>query len=319
MEVQILRYYLKNFSLILSLLIILLFVFYYIINIKVFNFSNILYIKKGESIDNIIKNELPDINSINFLAFKIYYRYNTLVNNKKIHYGHFSIEEKISYFELLNIISKPSNILNKITIVEGWSQKDLNNELSKYFTDFTPINYNEIIADTYYFNKFDKFNKFYTKLLNYKKKYINNLIDNTFFKKFTIDDLFIIASLIEKEGLDYNDKRNISSVIMNRLKIKMKLQIDATVIYALTEGDYNLNRKLLIKDLKIDHPYNTYIISSLPPKPISYVGTKTIELILENYKTNYLFYFFNKSLNKHIFSENYEQHKLKLNEYRNIK
>ena len=51
----------------------------------------------------------------------------------------------------------------------------------------------------------------------------------------------------------------------------MKLQIDATVLYAITEGRYDLNRKLLLSDLKIDHPYNTYINNGLPPKPISYV------------------------------------------------
>ena len=54
----------------------------------------------------------------------------------------------------------------------------------------------------------------------------------------------------------------------------------------------------------------------LPPNPISFVGTKTIDIIFENYKTDYLFYFFNKSLDKHVFSKTYEEHRNKLNEYR---
>ena len=99
----------------------------------------------------------------------------------------------------------------------------------------------------------------------------------------------------------------------------MKLQIDATVIYALTNGDNDLNRKLYLSDLKINHPFNTYIINGLPPKPISYVGTKTIGILIENYKTDFLFYFFNNSLKKHIFSKNYNEHKKKLNEYRKNK
>ena len=57
----------------------------------------------------------------------------------------------------------------------------------------------------------------------------------------------IIGSLIEKEGLDEEDKKKISSVIFNRLNKNMKLQIDATVLYAITNGKYNLNRKLLFK------------------------------------------------------------------------
>ena len=97
----------------------------------------------------------------------------------------------------------------------------------------------------------------------------------------------------------------------------MKLQIDASVIYAITDGKYNLNRKLLLKDLKVNHPFNTYHIYGLPPKPISYVGKKTLDLIFENYKSDFLFYFFNNSLNRHIFSKSFEEHKTKLNDYRN--
>ena len=135
--------------------------------------------------------------------------------------------------------------------------------------------------------------------------------------KYTVEELFIIGSLIEKEGLNYFDKKQISSVIINRLNNKIKLQIDATVIFALTNGNYNLGRKLNYSDLKVQHPYNTYVINGLPPGPIAFVGTKTIELILENYKTDFLFYFFNENYNKHIFSKNFEEHKRKLREYRN--
>ena len=84
----------------------------------------------------------------------------------------------------------------------------------------------------------------------------------------------IIGSLLEKEGLDEEDKKQISSVIFNRLDRKMKLQIDATVLFAITNGKYDLDRKLLRSDLKINHPFNTYIYKGLPPEPISYVGKK---------------------------------------------
>tara|TARA_B100000989_G_C19390534_1_gene405528 strand:- start:442 stop:831 length:390 start_codon:yes stop_codon:yes gene_type:complete len=126
----------------------------------------------------------------------------------------------------------------------------------------------------------------------------------------------IIGSLLEKEGLDNEDKSKISSVIFNRLNKNMKLQIDATVLFSLTNGNYDLNRKLLISDLKINHPYNTYLIRGLPPKPISYVGKETLDIIFENRETDFLFYFFDNSLKKHIFSKSYEQHINKLNEYR---
>ena len=106
---------------------------------------------------------------------------------------------------------------------------------------------------------------------------------------------------------------------MNRLKINMKLQIDATVIFALTGGKSDLKKKLTYADLKVDSPYNTYMNYGLPPEPISYVGHKTIEIIFENYRTDYLFYFYNSFEEKHIFSLNYEDHLKKLNEYRSKK
>ena len=79
---------------------------------------------------------------------------------------------------------------------------------------------------------------------------MNNFKDNIVYKKFTENEIMIIGSIIEKEGLDREDKKKISSVIFNRLNKNMKLQIDATVIYAITKGQYNLKRKLLFKDLE---------------------------------------------------------------------
>ena len=80
-----------------------------------------------------------------------------------------------------------------------------------------------------------------------------------------------------------------------------------------------IDLKLLFKDLKFDHPYNTYKYKGLPPKPITYVATETLDIILENYETDFLFYFYNNSLNKHIFSKNFKEHRKKLNEYRKNK
>ena len=76
---------------------------------------------------------------------------------------------------------------------------------------------------------------------------------------------------------------------------------------------------MLLSDLKFDDPFNTYLNKGLPPKPISYVGKKTIDIIFDDYKSDFLFYFFNKSLNRHIFSTTFADHKKKLNEYRNSK
>ena len=158
-------------------------------------------------------------------------------------------------------------------------------------------------------HSYETFELFFEKLKNQKKQIKKKYQDHELHNQYSFDELMIIGSLLEKEGKDNLDKKMIFSVIQNRLKKNMKLQLDATTIYAITDGNYDLGRDLLIKDLKIKHPYNTYYIKGLPPGPISYVGKKTMELIYENYKSNYLYYFYNNIEKKHIYSETYDEHR----------
>ena len=320
MEGLTLHYYLKIFS--VSLISVFLsFSIYisYVFNKEIKLNENPLKIEKGEKIVNIISKNIYNYSRLDFEIIKFYIKINQILNKKIIHYGDFNINDKASLFEFINTISQPSNILNKITIVEGWSKKQLNLELSKYFKDFHTIPYENIIADTYYFQNNISFESFLKKLIKDKQNYIETYQNNKIFNKFNQIEIMTIGSLLEKEGLDYQDKMLISSVIYNRLNKKMKLQIDATVIYSLTNGNYDLERKLLKSDLKTNHLFNTYLHNGLPPKPISYVGKKTLDILFKNYLTDFLFYFFDYSLNRHIFSKTFKEHKKKLNEYRNRK
>ena len=317
---QILHYYLKVFSLIIVTFLIITFLYaFYVLNRNLDISDKLITIKKGERFESFLNQNINDLLRLELLILKIYYKTSNVLLDKFIHFGEFFIEQDISALKLLEIISNPSNVINRITIVEGWTNKQLNFELSKFFKKTKDIAYEDIIADTYFLEKNSDFKNFNKNLITIKSKYMNNFKDNIVYKKFTENEIMTIGSLLEKEGLDIEDKKKISSVIYNRLNKKMKLQIDATVIYALTNGEYSMKRNLLLKDLKIDHPYNTYIYNGLPPKPISYVGKETLDIIFENYKTDFLFYFFNKSLNRHIFSKTYEEHRKKLNDYRNKK
>ena len=141
--------------------------------------------------------------------------------------------------------------------------------------------------------------------------------NNELLQKFSVEEIMIIASIVEKEGKTEEDKRLISSVIFNRLNKNLKLEIDATTIYSITKGRYKLKRKLTYNDLKIKDKYNTYFIRGLPPQPICYVSGKTIEIVMENYKSSYLFYFYDANLQKHVFSQTFNKHKKLLKKYRN--
>ena len=320
MEVQILLYYLKVFSIIIIIIFLILFISFNLsINKKLLLDNEYLVVPKGENISNIINTKIKNLNFLEIYIFKFYYNLNTYLFNKQLHYGDFYLGKNITFHKFLEILYEPSNILNKITIVEGWSKKELEYELSKHFTDIKEIPYNDILADTYFYEKNENINFFFNKLKKYKINYFEKFKENILNKNYNNEEIMIIGSLIEKEGLDYYDKKKISSVIFNRLKINMRLQIDASVLFAITDGEYNLNRNLNLSDLKFKHSFNTYVNYGLPPKPIAYVGTKTIDLIYENYKSDFLFYFFDNSLNKHIFSNDFENHKKKLNEYRNQK
>jgi UPF0755 protein len=314
LEEQILRFYLKVFS----FLLLFVFYFFYLFAVREINLkNNYFFIKKNENYINIVNNNIID-NNINLFFYKFTLRA-LLLLNKEIHFGKFKLNENPTYYQILKSIVLPSNFYNNITIIEGWSKNDLNIILLKLFEKSHEINYDKIIADTYFFSDGTSFSTFKKQL---DKRFLlikNKYKDHNLLQKYSFKEILIIGSLLEKEGIDYQDKRKIYSVIMNRLKLNMKLQIDATVIFSLTADKRDFDRKLTYDDLKIQHPYNTYMNYGLPPGPISYVGHKTIELIFEDYKTDYLFYFYNSFENQHIFSLNYRDHLKRLNEYRSKK
>jgi UPF0755 protein len=109
--------------------------------------------------------------------------------------------------------------------------------------------------------------------------------------------LIVAASLVESEAKVKEDRPLIASVISNRLQKGMKLQIDATVLYAIGHKD-----KVLYSDLEVDSPYNTYKIDGLPPTPISAAGKASLEAMLHPAATTYLYYVLSDKNGKHAFA-----------------
>ena len=311
LEEQTLRYYLSLFS-----VIIFLFYSYYIVHFQfLFNDKHIIKIEKGDSISKISEKIIIDKN---YLQKKIYYFLIKFSNKyiSTINYGDFLIEKNSNILSVLKTVSKASNINYEITIIEGWEKYQLTNYLKKFFTTHAIIDYDTLLADTYYINSSNSLDEFSNFLHLDKKNFFDKFQNNELLNLYTEKEILIISSLIEKEANNIDDKKLIASVIFNRLKNNMRLQIDATVIFTLTEGKFKLNRKLTLTDLKIQHPFNTYYIYGLPPDLISYVGPETVKIVLENPKSDFLFYFYNILEKKHIFSKNFKEHKIKLNEYR---
>ncbi|SFS97544.1 endolytic transglycosylase MltG [Marininema halotolerans] len=120
-----------------------------------------------------------------------------------------------------------------------------------------------------------------------------------------VDQWVTIASIVEREGLDREELPRIAGVIENRLRTGKKLQVDATVQYALGKQ----KSRLLYKDLKVKSPYNTYLINGLPPGPIANPGDAALHAALYPEKHSYLFYVTRKDgSGRHYFARTEAEH-----------
>jgi len=95
------------------------------------------------------------------------------------------------------------------------------------------------------------------------------------------EEALVLASIIEKETAVAGERRQVSSVFINRLNRGMRLQTDPTVIYGITEGQGVLGRGLRQSELRRETAWNTYVIPALPPTPIANPGKASIEAALD--------------------------------------
>lgn len=119
-----------------------------------------------------------------------------------------------------------------------------------------------------------------------------------------LNQVVILASIVEKETGQADERPLIASVFLNRLKRGMRLESDPTVIYGLPDFNGNITRK----DLQTPTPYNTYLIQGLPPGPISNPGLASIKAVLFPAETKYLF-FVSKNDGSHHFSRTFSEHR----------
>jgi UPF0755 protein len=133
--------------------------------------------------------------------------------------------------------------------------------------------------------------------------------------RLTVREVVILASLIEKETARPDEKRLVSAVFHNRLKLGMKLDCDPTIIYAFKlKGPFE--GRLRTRDLKYDSPYNTYLHPGFPPGPIANPGRGSLEAALQPAEAEYL-YFVSRNDGSHQFSRTLTEHRLAVKKYQN--
>ncbi len=261
--------------------------------------------------------------------FRIYYKF--YYSDVILKSGEYSFNKPLTMGEVILKLSKGQFIPYRVTIKEGKTLDEITNFLSinyafkkekliKAFKNTDIIkDFDEeaedlegyILPETYFVRKgiseedlvkivIAKFKEIFTIKMRLQARDMG----------FSIREIVVLASLIEKETSLESERKLVSSVYHNRLKKKMLLQCDPTMIYALKKaGIYN---KMKWKKLgrKIDSPYNTYKYIGLPPGPICNPGKASFEAAISPEITDYL-YFVRKERGKraHHFSRSYKEHR----------
>ena len=232
---------------------------------------------------------------------------------KKLKFGEFLFKESNSIYDVTKKLIDGDVVFRKLTIVEGSSKYELLNIL-KEIDPKSSLKHDDIsdliVADTYNYQITDSAEK----ILNDIRKISNDFSqkiwserDQTIPLK-SVHEMFILASIVEKETSVSDEKPIISGVFFNRLNKNMRLQSDPTVIFAITEGKYRLKRKLTRKDLKFKSVHNTYVNKGLPPKIIGFPGKDSLLSATSPKKSNLLYFVSKNKGGEHYFSSNYKQH-----------
>jgi UPF0755 protein len=123
----------------------------------------------------------------------------------------------------------------------------------------------------------------------------------------TPEQLVTLASIVEKETGKADERSRVAAVFVNRLRQKIKLQSDPTIIYGLVGGKGTLGRPIKRSEIQQPSPYNTYVVDGLPPGPIANPGRASLEAAANPARTRDL-YFVADGTGGHAFTETYDQH-----------
>ena len=255
-------------------------------------------------------------------AFNLWIKLNFL--EKKIKFGEFQLSGKNSIYNITKKILSGTFVYRKFTLVEGMYKYELLKILKQIDPNSVVSIYDipdNIIADTYSYLATDTAERILENIINYSQRFSEDIWEkrdkNIPIKN--VDELYILASIVEKETAIKSEKGKIAGVFFNRMSIGMRLQSDPTVEFSITKGEKKLGRKLLRKDLKFDSEYNTYMNKGLPPSIICYPGKESLIAVSRPYNSNYLFFVAKNKNGQHYFSVNYKEHLERIRSIKNAK
>lgn len=257
-----------------------------------------------------IKNNISSEIHNNFFFTKLVIKFGQLLGYR-LKMGEYSIPNNVSLWNAIKMLSTKKTVLHKFCIPEGFSVHKTLERLNKnkfLLGEITEIpEEGSLMPDTYCFRypttKQEILNQAKKTMSDFLEKEWKNRSDDCFLK--TPEEALVLASIVERESIVQQDV--IAGIYLNRLKIKMRLQSDPTVIYALTKGQ-KFSKKLTYTDLKYDSPYNTYRNSGLPPKPIANPGRKAILAVLHPKKSDWLYMYCARDMDNPVYSKTFKEH-----------
>lgn len=287
-----------------------------------FSEDKLVEVPKGASViktANVLKQEsIID----NVFLFRVLAK--VLAKDTKLQAGEFQFPAHSSMLDVLEIIVDGKTYQRQVTIPEGLTVKQIFEKLNEIESLTGEITIDakdgELLPNTYNYSKGDS---------------RDGIVDRMKISmEFAIDELWeerqanlpiknkkeaiILASIIERETALVSERGKVSSVFVNRLRKRMRLQTDPTVIYAISNGYGEINRKLYTKDLQVNSPYNTYKNYGLPVGAISNPGRESIEAALNPEDTKYL-YFVASGDGGHRFAKTLTQHNKNVQQWRNLR
>lgn len=148
--------------------------------------------------------------------------------------------------------------------------------------------------------------------------YLSSYYDTIASKGMTVNEVFTLASLVEKEGSTDEDRRNIASVFYNRLNANMPLQSNIAILYAMGKlGEKTSLAEDATIDTTIDSPYNIYTNTGLMPGPVDSPSLSAIEVTINPASTDYLYFVADVKTGAVYYSETYEEHQANVEKYIN--
>jgi UPF0755 protein len=242
---------------------------------------------------------------------------------EELKFGEYLFPKQASLHDVINIIVENKVVPHQITVPEGLTSEQIVQRLLE--ADTLSGNVKEIpregsmLPESYKVTRGTARDQVIKRMQEAQSRIVQDVWDHRVqdLPLRTSQQLVTLASIVEKETGRADERTRVAAVFINRLKQRMKLQSDPTIIYGLVGGKGTLGRPILRSEILQPTPYNTYVIEGLPPGPIANPGRAALEAVANPARTKEL-YFVADGAGGHVFSETLDQHEKNVARLRQI-